>query len=150
MKKCAVLAVLMAFVLMPPPRLSSQAASGLELVEKLYSAFAALSENRAGTDETINSLESLMTAAVSARDAKAIDPSFFRRYHRLLMVVRLSLVTDMSGILKPLVDREFGGFIKDVTGEAYDAEGSATRQIAQFLKAVDAEIMNLYGIVRKK
>ncbi len=42
------------------------------------------------------------------------------------------------------------GFVKDVTGEKFDPEGPATAQIVMFSKAVDAELMNLYGLVRTK
>jgi hypothetical protein len=146
-RKMAIL-ILAWFVLVLPARLNAQGVSGQSLLEGLYQAFTRMAET--GVDATVKKLESLMTEATSAREANTIDAAFFKRYHRVLLVVRLSLITDIPGILKPLVDREFGDFIKDVTGKTYDPEGGATKQITQFSEAVDTEIMNLMAELRKK
>jgi hypothetical protein len=91
-----------------------------------------------------------MEAATELRASNKIDAAFLKRFQRVLLVIRLSFITDRSGILRSLVFREMAGFVKEVTGEKFDPEGPATAPIVMFSKAVDAELLNLYGLVRTK
>jgi hypothetical protein len=149
MRGTAILATII--ILLPAIPLSAQTPHpGVNLLEELNGLFEKIAGEGFGESEATASLDKLMEQATSLRESGRIDPAFMRRFHRLLFIIRLSLVTDRSGILKPLVDREFGTFIKDATGEKYDPKGSVTKQIVQFSEAVSSEILSLYGTVREK
>jgi len=123
---------------------------GVKLLENLNALFDRMSEGQISESEGTAALDKLMDQAAALRESGRLEAAFMKRFHRLLLVLRLSFITDRKGILRPLVDREFGSFVKDATGKTYDPEAGATQQIALFAEAVNAEILSLYGTVREK
>ena len=120
----------------------------VKLITDVNALFEKMSQTVVGEQEGAAVLDTAMEAATELRAANSIDDSFLKRFQRILLVIRLSFITDRSGILKALVFQEMAGFVKDISGEKFDPEGPATAQIVMFSKAVDVELMNLYGLVR--
>lgn len=127
---------------------AQEAHPAVKLITDVNALFEKMSQTMDGEQEQAAILDTAMAAAMELRAANSIDDSFLKRFQRVLLVIRLSLITDRSGILKTLVFREMAGFVKDVSGEKFDPEGPVTAQIGMFSKAVDTELMNLYGLVR--
>lgn len=72
-----------------------------------------------------------------------ITPAFHTRYARVLLVVRMVLITDTGKILAPIVDKELIAFVRDVTGKTYDPNGPVSQQIGDFSDAVATELTRL-------
>ncbi len=95
-----------------------------------------------GREKVIPALEEMMADAKKAKDQEQIDPVFFNRYNRLLMVMKLFLVEDEEGILKPVIEREVGEFVWDVEGIKLDGSGKKT--IGFVSQAIADELVNLH------
>jgi hypothetical protein len=148
MKRKTVLILAVAIVLTAAGLAAQDTHPAVKLIADVNALFEKMSQTVVSEQEQVLVLDTAMDAATELRAASSIDASFLKRFQRVLLVIRLSFITDRSGILKTLVFREMAGFVKDVTGEKFDPEGSATVQIGMFSKAVDTELMNLYGLVR--
>ncbi|MCX6555993.1 MAG: hypothetical protein NTW95_00940 [Candidatus Aminicenantes bacterium] len=148
MKRKTVLIMAAAIVLMAVGLAAQEAHPAVKLITDVNALFEKMSQTMVSEPEGAAVLDTVMEAATELRAANRIDAAFLKRFQRILLVIRLSLITDRSGILKTLVFQEMAGFVKDVSGEKFDPEGPATAQIGMFSKAVDTELMNLYGLVR--
>lgn len=148
MKRKMVLIMAAAIVLTAVGLAAQDTHPAVKLITDVNALFEKMSQTMVGEQEQAAILDTAMEAATELRAANSIDASFLKRFQRVLLVIRLSFITDRSGILKTLVFREMAGFVKDVSGEKFDPEGPVTAQITIFSKAVDTELMNLYGLVR--
>ncbi len=83
-----------------------------------------------------------MADAKKARDQGSIDSVFFKRFNRLLMILKLAIVESPEGILGPLVERELSEFVEDVKGEKLEIKG--TKGIGVIAGATAEEIINLH------
>jgi hypothetical protein len=117
--------------------------AGYVLLDKVISTFKGMAEKGSGGRDKVNSaLEEMMADAKKAKDQEQIDPVFFNRYNRLLMVLKLLLVEDEEGILGPVIEREVGEFVKDVEGIKLDSPGKEA--IGQVSEAIADELVNLH------
>jgi hypothetical protein len=148
MKRKTALMLAVAAVLTAAGLAAQDAHPAVKLIADVSALFDKMSQTMVSEQEQTAVLDTAMDEAMALRAASSIDDSFLKRFQRVLLVIRLSFITDRSGILKTLVFNEMAGFVKDVTGEKFDPEGSATVQIVMFSKAVDTELLNLYGLVR--
>lgn len=148
MKRKTVLILAAAIVLTAAGLAAQEAHPAVKLITDVNALFEKMSQTMVSEQEGAAVLDTAMDAATELRAANSIDDSFLKRFQRVLLVLRLSFITDRSGILKTLVFNEMAGFVKDVSGEKFDPEGPVTAQIGMFSKAVDTELMNLYGLVR--
>jgi len=102
-----------------------------------------MAEHGTGGREMVNTtIEKLMAEAKKAKEEGKIDPVFFRRYNRILMVMKLTITEDPEGILSSLIEKEVGGFVEDVCGEKVDIEGKGS--IGKIAAAITEEIINLH------
>jgi hypothetical protein len=114
--------------------------AGYVLLDKMVTQFHQLAEASPGkTQQVREALDEMMALARKAQDEKRIDDAFFRRYTRVLMVMRLVIIDDPQRILVPLAEREFASFTKDTTG--IEAEGKAS--VPALATAISAELDNL-------
>jgi hypothetical protein len=148
MKRKTVLILVVAIVLTAAGLAVQDTHPAVKLITDVNALFEKMSRTVVGEQEQAAVLDTAMDAATELRAANNIDDSFLKRFQRVLLVIRLSFITDRSGILKTLVFQEMTRFVKDVTGEKFNPEGPATAQIGMFSKAVDTELMNLYGLVQ--
>lgn len=136
---CATLFLLVAG-LMP-----AQDRSGRDLLDGLVAQFQQMKEKGSGGFATVDGfLQDLMAAAKSARTSKKIDPPFFRRYARMLQILKLAIVSsdyDREGVLASIVQAEIDRFVADVSGIEPAKPGAGIAQVAD---AVSEEIINLY------
>jgi len=150
MKRKTVLILAVVVILMAAGLAAQDIHPAVKLITDVNALFEKMSQTMVGEQEQAAVLDTAMEAATQLRAANSIDDSFLKRFQRVLLVIRLSFITDRSGILKALVCQEMTGFVKDITGEKLDPAGPATAQIGMFSKAVDTELMNLYGLVQTK
>lgn len=123
--------------------LSAQEKGGKALIDKLNLLYKTMADKGTGGEtEVAPGLEALWAEAKKAREQNVIDPAFFRRYQRVLTVLRLMVLPGKQGVLSPVVQREIGSFVEDVNGEAFEI--SRKEAIGVAVSAVVNEIMNLY------
>jgi len=115
------------------------------LLDGLVAQFKQMSSSGGGGYAKVDKiLQDLMAEAKKAHIAKQVDASFYRRYTRILEIMKLAIIVsdyDREGILSPLVQREINSFVTDVTGIEADCKD---RGIAQLADAIGEEIIGLY------
>lgn len=118
--------------------------AGYVLLDKLVLTFKGMAEKGSGGYQAVNSaLQEMMADAKKAKAQEQIDPIFFSKYHRLLEILKLVIITepyDPEGILKPLIRREINEFVKYVYGEESHFED---REIGVVAASIAEEILNL-------
>jgi hypothetical protein len=123
--------------------LAAQSNDGKVLIDKLNTMFKNLAEKGTSSEaEYAAGLEALLTEAKKAREKNTIDPAFFRRYHRVLIILRLMVMPGKQGVLAPVFEKEFDSFAEDIRGIRIDISQKAA--IGEVTAAVVDEIMNLY------
>jgi hypothetical protein len=117
--------------------------AGYSLLDKVISTFKGMAEKGTGGKEVvIPALEMMMADAKKARDQEQIDPVFFNRYNRLLMVMKLFLLEDEEGILGPVIEREVREFVWDVEGIKMEVSGK--KAVGYVSQAIADELVNLH------
>jgi hypothetical protein len=124
--------------------LAAQSNDGQVLVDKLNTLFKNLAQKEHTSEsETAAGLEGLLLDAKRARDQKLIDAAFFKRYQRVLIILRLMAMPGKQGVLAPVFEKEFSTFVEDISGVRYDL-ASPSVAINQVTGALTDEVMNLY------
>jgi hypothetical protein len=125
---------------------SAEEEAGYALLDSLVVTFKELAEKREDVIEKTNlELVELMKKAQRAKWQNQIDALFFKRYARILMILKIvvSPMTD-GGIFKSLYFREINQFIEDIEGEKFDIEASGENEAINKLSlAVSHELVNL-------
>ena len=122
---------------------------GYVLLEKIIVTFRVMAEQGAGGVEKVDeALKQMMADAIEANTESKIDPVFFRRYNRVLMVLKLVMVEDRTGILGSLVGQEVGRFVEDVRGLRGELTGA--KGIANVAEAITEEVINLHLYLENK
>jgi hypothetical protein len=137
----------------PPPMAPPPAApSGARLVDRFIGAFqeASKATEPANFDKMDIMLAELAGAARTSHEAGTIDDDFARRFGRVLMVAKRMSITDRGGVLQPVFNREFGSFVKDVTGKTFDVSPEGSGQIGMLSDAMAAELSRLGVEARRK
>jgi hypothetical protein len=90
-------------------------------------------------------LQEMMIAAKKAREAKTIDPVFFRRFNRMLAVTKIIATPDWSGVLGPVIEQVLGDFVLDKLGlQGFREEGGkGPKAINWVAQALASEIIDL-------
>ena len=90
-------------------------------------------------------LQEMMIAANKAREAKTIDPVFFRRFNRMLAVTKLVATPDSSGVFAPVIERVLGDFVLDKLGLPGFREegGKGPKAVNWVAQALASEIIDL-------
>ena len=135
--------IIIVFLLSFSLGLAAQGKEGTALLDRLNLMFKDLAEKGSGGEAAVvPGLQALLADAKKAREENRIDAVFFRRYRRILMVLRLMVLEDNQGILSPLIERELGDFVEDVKGERIEMSGE--KAIAAVAGSVAAEILDLH------
>ena len=127
---------------------SAEESAGYALLDSLVVAFKELAEMReAVMERTEKALVSMMKEAKKANTQGQIDNVFFKRFHRILMVIKCVITPipkDDAGIMKPLYFGAINKFIEDIEGEPFDVEKSEQNvAINKFTQAISHEIVDL-------
>jgi len=119
-------------------------AAGYALLEKIVSTFREMAEKGTGGEKIVNpALQEMMAEAKKAKAQGQLDPVFYRRFTRILMVMKLFVIpNDPEGILSPLIEREISEFVADVKGEI-ESEIKGTKGVGIVADALTEEILNL-------
>lgn len=90
-------------------------------------------------------LQEIMIAAKKAREAKTIDPVFFRRFNRMLAVTKLVATPDSSGVFAPVIEQVLGDFVLDKLGLPGFREegGKGPKAVNWVAQALASEIIDL-------
>jgi hypothetical protein len=127
---------------------SAEESAGHALLDSLVVAFKELAEQReAVMERTETALKEMMREAKRANAQGQIDTVFFKRFHRILMVINCVITPipkDDAGIMKPLYFGAIEKFVEDIEGEPFDIEKAGhSAAINKFTQAVSHEIVDL-------
>jgi hypothetical protein len=126
----------------------SEENAGYALLDTVFVTFKELAEMREPVMEKTNkALTDMMKEAKNAKAQNQIDDVFFKRFNRILLVLKIVITPvekDDSGIMGPLYFGELNQFIEDIEGEKYDVQKAGSSEaIDMFSKAVSHEIIDL-------
>lgn len=121
--------------------------AGYALLESLVVAFGELARTgKGGFDDVFVVLQRQMAELKKAKVQGQINAFFYKRYHRILEILMLTIrkpEADPEGILDDYTLREMKRFIVDVTGEDADIPPPEQRGIGVIAGAISEEILNL-------
>lgn len=116
---------------------------GYALLDAIAQTFHEMAMTGTGEVEKVTqAIQKFMADARKAKEQNQIDAVFFRRYRRVLAIIKLAIAPDPSGILGHMIDQELSSFVYEVLGE--DWKGSGPGAIGQVAKAIADEIINLH------
>jgi hypothetical protein len=122
--------------------------AGYALLDTVFVTFKELAEMKEGImGKTQEALTEMMKDAKKARDQDQIDDVFFKRFHRILLVLNIVITPvekDDANIMGPLYFGEINQFIEDVEGEKYDVQKAGGHEaINKLSQAISHEIIDL-------
>jgi hypothetical protein len=116
---------------------------GYELLDRYVSMFQKMAEKgTGGRDNVDKALQNMMQDVKKAMTEKNLDPVFFHRFTRLLMVTKLTIVEDQQGVFAGLIDQEVGAFVKDIRG--VEAEVTGKKAIGVVADAIAQAVLELH------
>jgi len=127
----------------------AEESAGHALLDSLVIAFKELAEQReAVMERTDTALGEMAREAQRANAQGQIDTVFFKRFQRILMVIKCvitPIVKDEEGwFIKSLYFGAINKFIEDIEGEPFDIEKSGhSAAINKFTQAISQEIVDL-------
>ena len=126
----------------------AEESAGYALLDSLIVAFKELAAWReAVIERTRKALVTMMKEANKAKAQGQIDTVFFKRFHRILMVINCVITPipkDGAGIMKPLYFGAISQFIEDIEGEPFDLEKVGENEfINKFTEAISHELIEL-------
>jgi len=127
---------------------SAEENAGYALLDTVFVTFKELAEMREGVmGKTQIALQGMMHDANNAKAQNQIDEVFFKRFHRILVVVNIVITPvekDKSNIMGPYYFREINEFIEDIEGEKYDVQKAGGHEaINKLSQAISHEIIEL-------
>jgi len=122
--------------------------AGYALLDTVFVTFKELAEMREPVMEKTNkALAGMMRDANSAKSQNKIDDVFFKRFHRILVVLKIVITPvekDEDTIMGPYYFREINEFIEDIEGEKYDVQKAGGHEaINKLSQAISHEIIDL-------
>ena len=122
--------------------------AGYALLDTVFVTFKELASLREPIMEKTNkALETMMKDAKDARKQNQIDDVFFKRFHRILLVLKIVITPvekDSAGIMAPFYFGEINEFIEDIDGEKYDVQKPGGHEaINRLSQAISHEIIDL-------
>ncbi len=126
----------------------SEKSAGYVLLDTVFVTFKELAEMKEGVlEKTGKALSQMMKDARKARAQNQIDDVFFKRFHRILVVLNIVITPvekDDANIMGPFYFGELNRFIEDVLGEKYDVQKAEGHEaIDKMSQAISQEITNL-------
>jgi len=120
---------------------NSKGDAGHVLLDSLIGMFQTMAATGSGGKDKVNTeIEGIMAETKKAFSEAKIDPYFFRHFHRILLVIKLTIVEDKQGILGPLIEREAEEFVSDMMGAQ---KGRETSSIGVLAEALQQGMLNL-------
>ena len=137
------------------PGLATENTVGFTLLNTVIEGFKILaSSGSGGYDQVDSMIQKAMADARAAKEQEKIDAHFFKRYNRILLIIKLAIIEksyDSQGIMDDLILQKINEFAEDVTGLKENAQH---RGIAVVAAALAEEMLNLQiyleGIDRKQ
>jgi hypothetical protein len=122
--------------------------AGYALLDTVFVTFKELAEMKGPVMEKTNkALISMMNDAKKAKSQNQIDDVFFKRFYRILLVIKIVITPVEKGkddVMGPFYFDEINEFIEDIEGEKYDVKKTKGREaINKLSQAVSHEIINL-------
>ena len=122
--------------------------AGYVLLDTVFVTFKELAEMKEDVmEKTQKALTDMMQDANNAKAQNQIDEVFFKRFHRILVVVNIVITPvekDKSNIMGPYYFREINEFIEDIEGEKYDVQkAGGHKAINKLSQAISYEIIEL-------
>ena len=129
------------------PKLADSQA-GYALLESLVMGFSEMAQTGEGAYELVNSvLQGKMAELKKARAQGDVDPVFFWRYKRILVVLKLAIIDepyDPERILNSFVVKELKSFHEDVFGTEAEFPPPEHRGVGAIAGAIAQEVLNLH------
>lgn len=120
---------------------NSKGDAGNVLLERLIGMFQTMATTGSGgKDKVSTEIEGIMAETKKAFSENKVDPYFFRHFHRILLVIKLTIVEDQQGILGSLIEREAEEFVSDMMGAQKGRDASSIGVLAE---ALQQGILNL-------
>jgi hypothetical protein len=130
-----------------PAASAGKTEAGYVLLDRILVLFRNLamhgSGGERGREAVEKGLEDIMTEAVQAKTKNQLDPVYFRRFNRLLVVMKLAITSDSKGILKSHIDRMTADFVEDISGQAPALGKDGSVGLGALAAALADEIANL-------
>jgi hypothetical protein len=118
--------------------------AGYVLLDRILVLFRDLAMNGSGGRAAVEKgLEEIMTEAVQAKTRSQIDSVYFRRFNRLLAIMKLAFIADAKGILKSHIDRMTLDFVEEISGQAPILGKDGSVGLGALAAALADEIANL-------
>ena len=131
-----------------PTSIAGKEDAGYALLESLVISFSEMAETGKGGHAEVHAiLQRQMAELKKARGQDQVDPLFFKRFHRILEVLMLTIreeTADPEGILDDFTLREMKDFIVDVTGAEAGIPLPEHRGIGTIAGAIAEEVINLH------
>jgi len=113
---------------------------GYVLLDMIITTFRDMAMTGSGGFDAVDkALQRLMAESTKAFQEKKIDAVFYKRYARVLSIMKLSIIPDPQSILRLVIKRELAEFVAEKTGEEWDG-----KSIGQIAAAMAEEIINLH------
>ena len=154
-KKAINLAIIIIYLILFCPLLKASVKSdpveenaGYVLLDTVFVTFKELAEMREPVMEKTNkALTDMMKEAKNAKAQNQIDDVFFKRFSRILLVLKIIITPvekDEANIMGLLYFGELNQFIEDIEGIKYDVQKAGSSEaIDMFSKAISHEIIEL-------
>ena len=122
--------------------------AGYALLDTVFFTFKELAEMKESVmEKTRKALAAMMHDANNAKAQNQIDDVFFKRFHRILVVLNIVITPvekDKSNIMGPYYFREINEFIEDIEGEKYDVQKAGGHEaINKLSQAISHEVIEL-------
>ena len=122
--------------------------AGYALLDTVFVTFKELAEMKESVmEKTQKALAGMMRDANNAKAQNQIDDVFFKRFHRILVVLNIVITPvekDKNNIMGPYYFREINEFIEDIEGEKYDVQkAGGSEAINKLSQAISHEIIEL-------
>jgi len=122
--------------------------TGYALLKSLVLAFSEMAQTGEGGYELVNRiLQEKMAELKKAKSEGHVDPVFYRRYKRILVVLKLAIIDepyDPEKILNSFIVTELKSFHEDVFGTETEFPPPEHRGIGAIAGAIAQEVLNLH------
>lgn len=122
--------------------------AGYALLEELVVGFRDMAEKGTGGYKEVNPLiQKIMAGLKKAKEQGQVDSVFYKRFHRMLVVMKLTIMEksyDPEGILDPLISRELEEFVDDMCGDVESMKSLEKRGVGVIAGALTEEIFRLH------
>lgn len=122
--------------------------AGYAMLTSLVGSFTSLAQAGTGGYELVNEMiQERMQELKKARQQEQVDPIFFRRYHKMLVAIKLVIMDldyDSEGILNDHVGDFLSAYIYEISGERPELPPREHRGLGAVAGAIAEEILNLH------